>query len=87
MPLSCKDIVAQSTDYLEEHSSNLSRLSIRFHLLMCHHCRRFVRHKKVANEFLKKHQTLNQITDSELESNIECIMSKIKQEDADASGR
>ena len=86
MPLSCKDLVEQSADFLE-NSTALNRLSIRFHLLMCHHCRRFVRHRKIANEYLFKQQQLSQISDSELEQNIECIMRKIKQEEVDASGR
>jgi hypothetical protein len=81
MPLNCKDIVAQSSDYIENSQtgdSSINRLAIKFHLLMCHHCRRFVRHKKITNEYLFKHQQLNQISDSELEKNIECIMEKIK---------
>ncbi len=78
MPLSCKDIVELSSDYIEGSSSSPNRLSVRFHLLMCHHCRRFIRHKKIANEYLFKQQQLKQISDSELEQKIECIMEKIK---------
>ncbi len=79
MPLSCKNIVEQSTEYLEENANWASRLKIRFHLLMCHHCRRFIRHKKIANEYVLKQQQLQQFSDQQLEQKIDSIMMQIKQ--------
>ncbi len=83
MPLSCKDIVSQSTDLIDKDSKWANRLAIRFHLLMCHHCRRFIRHKKIANEYFFKQQQLNQFSDAELDNKIDCIMQQVKASQAE----
>ncbi len=46
--LSCKDVSENVTDHLEGTSSFLDRILLRLHLLLCQHCRRFVRQFKIA---------------------------------------
>lgn len=41
--LTCKDICDNATQHLEGPTTLLERLSLRFHLLICKHCRRFMR--------------------------------------------
>jgi len=41
--LSCKDLVAHSSDFLDGQLSLRERLGVRAHLAMCRHCRRFIR--------------------------------------------
>ncbi len=41
--LNCREVVASATDYLNDDLPPLRRLRLRFHLLICRHCRRFLR--------------------------------------------
>lgn len=41
--LTCRQATAQASDHLDGHLSLRARLSLRMHLLMCVHCRRFWR--------------------------------------------
>jgi len=40
--LSCKNITDIACDYLEKHLPPYKRLQVKLHLLMCHHCRRYL---------------------------------------------
>ncbi len=45
--LNCKEIVQQASNYIDSDARNKSDVpywQIRIHLILCHHCRRFVRH-------------------------------------------
>lgn len=39
--LSCKDVSETVTDHMEGSTSFMDRVSMRLHLLICKHCRRF----------------------------------------------
>ncbi len=39
----CEKIVEQASDYLDKNMSFSKRMKMRLHLLMCVHCRNFVR--------------------------------------------
>ncbi len=52
--LSCKDLVAQSSDFLDGQLSLRERLGVRAHLAMCRHCRRFIRQMKVTQRVLRQ---------------------------------
>lgn len=52
--LSCKDLVAQSSDFLDGQLSLRERLGVRAHLAMCRHCRRFIRQMKVSQQVLRR---------------------------------
>ena len=41
--ITCKDISETASDYLEGPMTTRRRLAYRLHLLMCKHCRRFIR--------------------------------------------
>lgn len=40
--LSCRDLSETATDYLEGNLTLRQRASVKFHLLMCKHCRAYV---------------------------------------------
>jgi anti-sigma factor RsiW len=40
--LSCRQLTEQASDYLERELGLRRRLQARFHLALCHHCRRYV---------------------------------------------
>ena len=52
--LKCRDIADHSSDYLDSNLSLNRRLSIRFHLVMCGHCRRYLRYLHAVTEALSK---------------------------------
>ncbi len=51
--LKCRDVAHQASDYLDHNLSLWQRLGILFHLLICHHCRRFIRQLKLVSRFIK----------------------------------
>ena len=52
--LSCKQLVAQSSDYLDAQLPLRGRIAVRLHLAMCVHCRRFIRQMKVSQALLRQ---------------------------------
>ncbi|MES2821232.1 MAG: zf-HC2 domain-containing protein [Pseudomonadota bacterium] len=52
--LSCKALVAQSSDYLDGQLKLRQRLSVRTHLAMCANCRRFIRQLRLSQAVLRK---------------------------------
>ena len=51
--LSCKQYVAQSSDYLDGQLTFRQRLVARHHLLFCPNCRRFTRQMRVLGATVK----------------------------------
>lgn len=41
--LSCKGVSARASDYLDRQQPRGERVRVMFHLLICGHCRRFMR--------------------------------------------
>lgn len=52
--LSCKELVAHSSDYLDGQLRLRERISVRAHLAMCSHCRRFIRQLKLSQAVLRE---------------------------------
>jgi predicted anti-sigma-YlaC factor YlaD len=52
--LSCKQLVEQSSDYLDLRLPLRGRLSVRMHLAMCVNCRRFIRQMKISQAMLRR---------------------------------
>jgi len=51
--LSCKDLVARSSDFLDKRLSFRERLAVRRHLLACKNCRRFIKQMRVTQAILR----------------------------------
>lgn len=52
--LSCKELVAQSSDFLDGQMNLRTRLAVRLHLAMCHNCRRFIKQMRLSQAVLRK---------------------------------
>ncbi|MGE6790523.1 Putative zinc-finger [Pseudomonas guineae] len=52
--LSCKELVAHSSDYIDGQMGLHKRLSVRMHLTMCVNCRRFIKQLRLAQGVLRR---------------------------------
>ena len=52
--LSCKELVARSSEFLDGQLGLRPRLSVRLHLAMCQHCRRFIRQMRLSQAVLRQ---------------------------------
>lgn len=41
--LKCRDVLAQGSDYLDGGLDSRAQFALRLHLMICRHCRRFLR--------------------------------------------
>ena len=51
--LSCKELVAQSSDLLDGRLSFRERMALRRHLILCRNCRRFIKQMKLTQAVLR----------------------------------
>ncbi|SUD40936.1 transmembrane anti-sigma factor [Ectopseudomonas mendocina] len=52
--LTCKELVAHSSDYLDGQLTLRQRLAVRAHLAMCGNCRRFIRQMKMTQAVIRQ---------------------------------
>ncbi|WP_172146496.1 anti-sigma factor family protein [Pseudomonas tumuqii] len=52
--LSCKELVAHSSDLLDGRLSLRQRLAVRAHLAMCLRCRRFIKQMRLSQAVLRQ---------------------------------
>ncbi|MDP9939750.1 anti-sigma factor family protein [Ectopseudomonas alcaliphila] len=52
--LTCKELVAHSSDYLDGQLTLRQRLAVRAHLAMCSKCRRFIRQMKLTQAVIRQ---------------------------------
>lgn len=52
--LSCKELVANSSDFLDGRLNLRERIRVRAHLAMCTHCRRFIRQLRLSQAVLRQ---------------------------------
>lgn len=52
--LKCREVTRESGDYIEHAMPWHRALQMKFHLLMCRHCRRFVDHLSTAISYFHK---------------------------------
>ena len=70
--LKCRDIERMAGQLQDDELNWRQRLSMRMHLMMCHHCRRFVR-QFAAIKKLAERSVSEQASDDEVQS----VMDKI----------
>jgi hypothetical protein len=51
--LTCKEQVAKSSDYVDNVLGLRERLGVRYHLMLCPNCRRYIRQLRLAIATLK----------------------------------
>ena len=52
--LTCKELVAHSSDYLDGQMTLRQSLAVRAHLAMCGNCRRFIRQMKLTQAVIRQ---------------------------------
>lgn len=52
--LKCRDVAKESGDYIEHAMPWHRVMQMKLHLLMCRHCRNFVKHMRTAITFFRK---------------------------------
>ncbi|MHC5350835.1 anti-sigma factor family protein [Metapseudomonas furukawaii] len=52
--LTCKELVARSSDLLDGQLGFRERLAMRRHLVLCRNCRRFIRQMKLAQAVVRQ---------------------------------
>jgi predicted anti-sigma-YlaC factor YlaD len=51
--LSCKELVANSSDLLDGQLNLRQRLAVQMHLAMCYRCRRFIKQMRLSQRVLR----------------------------------
>lgn len=74
--LNCKQVAQLASTYLDQETNNTLTWQMRWHLLMCANCRRFVRHLKITKEMA--HQLPTEAVDAER------VLAKIKAKQQDS---
>lgn len=80
----CEKVAEQASDYLDQNMSFSKRLKMRLHLLMCSHCRNFVRQFELTIGAIKEmgHNSSNysysaryrNISDEEVENQVKKLL-------------
>ncbi|MGV8921006.1 MAG: anti-sigma factor family protein [Pseudomonas sp.] len=52
--LTCKQQVAKSSDYIDNALGMRERLAVRYHLMLCPNCRRYIRQLRLVSATLKR---------------------------------
>ncbi|WAG80463.1 zf-HC2 domain-containing protein [Metapseudomonas furukawaii] len=52
--LTCKELVARSSDLLDGQLGFRERLAVRRHLVLCRNCRRFIKQMKLAQAVVRQ---------------------------------
>ena len=51
--LSCKELTEQAGDYLDKQLPLSKKLQLKMHLLLCHHCRRYLKQLRTTIHMVK----------------------------------
>lgn len=69
--LKCKDISIEATEYLERSMPLRRRLLVWYHLLICVHCRRYIRQLRVIIAMLPKLLARPGLSETEVQAQVE----------------
>ncbi|MGF1613718.1 MAG: anti-sigma factor family protein [Gammaproteobacteria bacterium] len=71
--LNCRQVTDRASDYLDQALPFGERLQMRLHLLLCHHCRRYLRQLRATV------QALPGLADAEVsEGTVSQVMQRLK---------
>ena len=76
---SCKDVAHHAHDHVEQNLSPWSKFKLFVHLLICHHCRHFVRQLKVTNRLIQRTTPLQTVNERAIDSQVKKLMAIRKQ--------
>lgn len=76
MMLTCKNVCENSTELIERKSGLWARFMFRVHLMMCKHCRRFVRQLEATMGVTRRVDQADEPSDEEIDR----IVERLKQQ-------
>ena len=77
--LSCKEACESATEYLDGEPTFGQRMSMRLHLLLCKHCRRFYQQFKITTGAAARLDEAPSPTDAEIDALVEKLSIAHKQ--------
>ncbi|MBT4163083.1 MAG: zf-HC2 domain-containing protein [Gammaproteobacteria bacterium] len=72
--ITCRDICDRATDHLDGNASLSQRIALRFHLLICKGCRRFVHQFQLTIGVASSLGSTGDPTDEEIDSLVERLV-------------
>ena len=66
--LTCKDVCENASDYLDGSPGMGERLQWRLHLLICKHCRRFLRQFRLSSDVAANLSEIQAPSDEEIDA-------------------
>ncbi|MDH5230825.1 MAG: hypothetical protein OEZ58_16415 [Gammaproteobacteria bacterium] len=72
--LTCKDITQKATDYNDKHMGLWQRMQFKMHVLMCHHCRRFMHQFERTIEMTQQLKPSVPCSDSSIDEQVKRLM-------------
>jgi hypothetical protein len=69
--LKCKDISIEATEYLERSMPLRRRLLVWYHLLICVHCRRYIRQLRVIIAMLPRLLSRPTLSEDDVQAQVE----------------
>ena len=73
--ISCKQLSEVSSDYLDGNLTFGQKLSVRFHILMCKYCRRFLAQLNMSSALLPENDASG-LSAADIESQLTALVSK-----------
>lgn len=77
--LTCKDMTTEAHNLLDGELGLWRRIQIKFHLLMCKYCRRFVRQLSLTVDTLKDVDSLDEEQCAPTEDQVDAMVERLKQ--------
>lgn len=73
--LSCRDITQKANDYLEKDLPFAARMNVKMHLLICIHCRRYIKQLQTTIHTLGRIQppAANTATEQQIQQVVELL--------------
>ncbi len=77
--LNCKQVATLASEYIDHNTDTRLNWKIRMHLLMCSHCRRFVRHLKITTKVTRS--VLSETQDRDVDDILKRIKESAQKQD------
>lgn len=74
--ITCKGVSDKASDYLEGPVPFMQRFQLRLHLMMCKHCRRYVRQLKLTSGVAQMISRPPEPTDEEINSLVQRLQQR-----------
>jgi predicted anti-sigma-YlaC factor YlaD len=75
---SCKDIHQRSSQYINGENSLLTKAGVLMHILMCGHCRLFIKQLRLTVKTIKKIPQHQQHNEDELDAMVDKLLANHK---------